>query len=162
MEKAFFAVTKDNLSIRRAADRYSVDHVSLSRRVNGKVPLKCKPGPSTFLTHREEELLLEYVFDMADRGFGLTITDVRELAVRVVAKSGRKSPFSGNKAGWDWYKGFKARHPQLVLRKAEPMSAQRINNSTPEVIKDYFEKLAAVLYSQIRFDEQTNADFQCG
>ena len=145
MEKAFFAVTKDNLSIRRAADRYSVDHVSLSRRVNGKVPLKCKPGPSTFLTQREEELLLEYVFDMADRGFGLTVTDVRELAVRVVAKSGRKSPFSGDKAGWDWYKGFKARHPQLVLRKAEPMSAQRMNNSTPEVIKDYFEKLAAVL-----------------
>ena len=59
MEKAFLA--KDNLSIRKAADCYFVDHVSLSRRVNGNVPLKYKPGPSTFLTQREEELLLEYI-----------------------------------------------------------------------------------------------------
>ena len=82
---------------------------------------------------------------MADRGFGLTITDVRELAVRVVAKNGRKSPFSGDKASWDWYKGLKAHHLQLVLRKTELMSAQKISDSTPEVIKDYFEKPTAVL-----------------
>ena len=82
---------------------------------------------------------------MADRGFGLTVMDVRELAVGVVGKSGRKSPFTGDKAGWDWYKGFTACHLQLVLRKAELMSTQRMNNITPEVIKDYSEKPAAVL-----------------
>ena len=60
---------------------------------------------------------------MADRGFGLTITDVRELAVWVVAKSGRELPFlEQDKAGWDWYKGFTARHLQLVekLNRCQP------------------------------------------
>ena len=113
--------------------------------MNGTIPLKAKPCPLTALTERVEELLLQFILDMADRGFGLNVTDVRELAVRIVENSGRKSPFKGEKAGWDWFKGFKRRNPTLVLRKAEPMSAQIMKNSTPEVIKDFFEKLAAVL-----------------
>jgi hypothetical protein len=147
MKQAFTVVKEEKISIRKAAEKYGVNHVSLSRRVSGAVPVVCKPGPPTVLTAREEEILLKFVLDMADRGFGMTITDVRELAVRIVKQSGseRKCCFSGDKAGWDWYRGFKARHPQLALRKAEPMSAQRINNTTPEVIKDYFEKLAAIL-----------------
>ena len=145
MEKAFLAVTQSKTSICKAAKRFSVDHVSLLRRVNGRIPQKAKPGPPTVLTEREEELLLQFILDMADRGFRLNVTDARELAVCIVENSGRKSPFKGEKAGLDWFKGFKRRNATLVLRKAEPMSAQRMKNSTTEVIKYLFEMLAAVL-----------------
>ena len=81
---------------------------------------------------------------MADVGFGLTREDIVRLAFNITEKSGRKHPFSGNKAGRGWFEGFKARHPKLTLRIPQPLSYCRALCSNQEVIDDFFGKLGAI------------------
>ena len=53
-------------------------------------------------------------------GFGLTITDIRRLAFDFVQKNNiHGSLFNAAKksAGWDWYRSFMHRHPEITVRK---------------------------------------------
>ena len=78
-------------------------------------------------------------------GYGLTVDDVRTIAFRIAQGSGRPHPFTGGKAGRDWYEGFLRRFPKLSLRKEEALSYMGARIAKDKVIEDYFAKLAAVL-----------------
>ena len=44
---------------------------TMHRRVAGAVSIDCKPGPSTVLTAKEEQRLVQYVIEMSGLVFGL-------------------------------------------------------------------------------------------
>ena len=104
--KEAVAFVQDGNSLRRAARLYNVPVETLRRRVNGMVTLDCKPGPSTILTREEEQCLVGYVIEMADRGFGLQSEDLMQTAYTIMERSGRSNPFSNGMAGKGWLEAF--------------------------------------------------------
>ena len=115
MIQAVNAVKVDGEALRKASREYGVPVATLKRRFDGLLAVDARPGPSTVLTREEEDKLYQYCLDMADMGYGLTIEDIKVVAYRIVAGSGRSHPFKEGSAGCDWYEGFLRRHPQLSL-----------------------------------------------
>ena len=87
---------------------HNVPVETLRRRVTGSVAMGCKLGPATILSDEEEDLLCEYIINIADMGYGLTREDVQRLACKIAEKTGRKHPFKDGKAGRGWFDGFKS------------------------------------------------------
>ena len=127
-------VNEEN-SLRGASRLYNVPLETLRRRVLGIVDVTCNPGPCTVLTIEEEDRLVQYSLEMADRGFGLTPEDIRRLAYIIVSRSGRPHPFQNGMAGRAWMEGFRKRHHQITLRSPQSLSycrAVMANKSTIE------------------------------
>ena len=135
-------------SLREASRLYNVPVETLRRRANGSVDVSCKPGPSTILTKEEEKCLLEYVVEMADRGFGLSSDDLRRVAFTIAERSGRPHPFHSGMAGRGWLDAFRHRHPQLSLRIPQALSYCRASMASKNKIDDFFAKLGA-LYGRL-------------
>lgn len=59
--------------------------------------------------------------------YGLTTEDVLKFAYKLAERNNIKHPFSSKtqKAGKDWLRGFRQRHPYINLRTPEWMSASR-------------------------------------
>lgn len=77
-------------------------------------------GPiSKVFSTAEETELVSYLQLMEGRLFGLTSIDLRKIAYQLAVKNNKKNNFSQKKeiAGYDWYRCFMARHPELSLRK---------------------------------------------
>ena len=66
MEAAVNSVRDESTSLREAARLYNVPVETLRRRVTGIVEMNCKPGPPTIFTSEEEDLLAQYLVDIAD------------------------------------------------------------------------------------------------
>ena len=105
--------------------------------------MEVKPGPGTVLTTEEEQKLFQYILDMCDMGYGLTVEDVRALAFQIAEASGRKHPFREGKAGRDWLQDF-AVTTQLALRKPEALSYSRAKGTNSKTVEDFFAKLGAL------------------
>ncbi len=102
--------------LREAARTYNVLVETLRRRVTGAVSIDCRPGPGTVLTKEEEDAVVKYLISMCDMGYGLTREIVMNWAFRIVEKSGRAHPFTGESAGRSWFMGFIQRNPSLTVR----------------------------------------------
>ena len=122
MQAAVNSILYDNRGLREAARLYNIPVETLRRHVNGSVEVGARPGPATILTDEEEDMLVKYLVEMADMGYGLTRNTVMELAFNIVQKSEQKNPFRGGKAGRAWLEGFQRRHPQLSLQFPQPLS----------------------------------------
>ncbi|XP_034255343.1 uncharacterized protein LOC117653647 [Thrips palmi] len=142
LERALNAVKNCGISIRAASKTYKVPYITLNRHVNG-LSQSLKPGRPPKLVQYEAELH-DAVVTMVDMGHGATVSDIMELAVETVDKAGR-SPFKSkdDRPSRRWYRGFKKRN-NLSLRQPENMSANRFRMATPEVKKDFFDKLEAM------------------
>lgn len=134
--------------LREAARHYNVPVETLRRRTNGTVTLECKPGPSTVLTCEEEKCLVDYVIEMADRGFGLIGEDIMRIAFTIVDKSRRPHPFQDGMAGRGWLEAFRRRHPELSLRTPQALSYSRAASASKEKVADFFAKLGS-LYGRL-------------
>lgn len=75
----------------------------------------------TVFTTAEEKELVSYLQLMESRLLGFSTVDCRKLAYQLAIKNNKKHNFSNLKqeVGYDWYKGFMSRHPELSLRKPE-------------------------------------------
>ena len=118
----------------REASRRHNDPVETLRRVNGSVAVGCKAGPATILSDEEEDLLYEYIINIADMGYGLTREDIR----------GHKHSFKDGKAGRGWFDGFKARHPNLSFRTPQSLLFARALSASEYVVADFFAKLESI------------------
>jgi len=140
---AAVSYVNDGNGLREASRLYNVPVETLRRRVTGTVDLSCKPGPSTVLTPDEEQCLVEYAIEMADRGFGLQSEDLMRLAYVIVSRSGRPHPFHNGMAGRGWMEGFRKRHPKITLRIPQALSYCRAAMANKSVVEDFFAKLGA-------------------
>ena len=135
-------------SLRGASRLYNVPLETLRRRVLGIVDVTCNPGPCTVLTIEEEDRLVQYSLEMADRGFGLTPEDIRRLAYIIVSRSGRPHPFQNGMAGRAWMEGFRKRHHQITLRSPQSLSYCRAMMANKSTVEGFFAKLGA-LYGRL-------------
>ena len=137
MEKAMEYVEK-GMSIRGASLKCNVPRKTLEDRVeNGS-----HPGVKTALTKTEEDGLVSYLIDMAQRGFPLTRTMVKAFAWAIAKRSGNDHRFNPELGPSDhWWSNFTKRHPKPTLRKTDSLERNRAEAFNQETVDDYFKKL---------------------
>ena len=146
MVAALEAVTASELTISAAASRFSVPRKTLDDRVKGRVKHGSKSGVSTVLTPTEEEALESYLIYMANRGFPLTRTMVKAFAWSIAKRLGKSGQFNSEYGpGEKWWTLFKQRHPQLSLRRSDPLDRNRAEALNSSIVNEYYDLLHTVL-----------------
>ncbi|XP_063391330.1 uncharacterized protein LOC134676874 [Cydia fagiglandana] len=144
-------------SLRKAAQMFDLDHVSLARykkkrEAASDIPIEdIKMGYNSakkvFSTAQEEEIA-GYAIKSADIYFGLSTKDLRKLAYDLTIKYNLARPASwdtNETAGVEWLRGFLDRHPQLSVRCAQATSLARATNFNKHNVNEFFNNLENVL-----------------
>ncbi|XP_019863760.1 PREDICTED: uncharacterized protein LOC109592876 [Amphimedon queenslandica] len=139
--EAYKEVVSKGVSIRRAALEYGVPASTLTDRVSGRIAFGKKSGPKKYLTDEEEKELVYFVSGCAEVGYSCSRTDVILLVQEVLYRKGIRDTVVSH----GWWESFKRRHPEITLRKPEPLSHARLAGSHPDVLSRYFEELESTL-----------------
>ena len=140
LELACDAVAKHSLSIRRAAELFSIPRSTLHDHVSGRVQLGSSSGPTKYLSGPEEEELAQFLRSCAQIGYARTRQQVIALVQNVVNKKGLNVRVTSG-----WWESFRHRHKDLTLRSAERLSHARMMASAPGVLDNYFDLLEDTL-----------------
>ena len=154
MQKAVKAV-EEGVSIRVAADKYSVPRSSLHNRVSGKVGFQSCPGPSPYLSFEEEEELASFLIQVTKLGYPHTRKQVLSMVERILTSKGLQVSVSSG-----WFERFCQRHPYLALKTPMPLSHARAAASDPDVLNRYLDTLEETLKKHDIFDKPAHV-FNC-
>ena len=138
--KAYEAV-QGGMSIRRAAESYSVPRTTLQDRISGRTQFGKKSGPPKYLDDTEEDELVLYLHGCASVGYAKSKQEILAIVRKAVEAKGVDS----GKVTDGWWTSFKKRHGSLTLRAAEPVSYARAVCSSPAIIQQYYDVLEATL-----------------
>lgn len=125
MKKAIEAVQSGEMNFSKAATIFNIPRSTLKRRVKNKnvkaTDNKKLLGCCAVFTEEQEMELVNVIFEMEERFGKLSFLDVRSLAYQLAEKKNLRHTFSKTKriAGKDWLRGFRKRHPEVVLRNPE-------------------------------------------
>ncbi|KAJ3655378.1 hypothetical protein Zmor_014511 [Zophobas morio] len=153
-EQAYDTIKNENVSIRAAAKKFHLCHVSLMRykrkretSTNATVAMGYRSCNQIFSTE-EEEVMVKYIIKSADIYYGLSTKEIRRLAYDLVKKYNLRRPRQwddNQQAGKDWFSNFMKRHNQLSIRCAQPTSLSRATSFNPANVKIFFDNLTKVL-----------------
>ena len=138
LEVTVTKVTDKKLTLRQAEAVYGVPKSTLSDYVSGKVKLGQCQGPPTVLSAKEEGKLARWALEMAAIGYGRSKEQILLTVQKIVEKDQRPNPFKDGKPGKKWWKGFLGRHPELSLRKPEPLEASRAAGCTKQKLAQWY------------------------
>lgn len=108
-----------------AARMFGIPRTTLFFKTNGKNPLGKNAGAPTVLSTKEEQGIVDWIFEIASMGFPTT---KRQLLVSVqmyLNKLERKTPFTNNLPGKKWYSAFLKRHPNVAQRTSQSLTKAR-------------------------------------
>ncbi|XP_072395761.1 uncharacterized protein [Diabrotica undecimpunctata] len=105
--------------------------------------------------------LYNYVIEMQELGFGLTVYQIRKYAYDLAKVDGREKylPSTNCIASKWWCNSFKSRY-NLCLRVLENLSAYRASMANEFMIKDFFSKLNDVL-TKLNIKNKPNLIWNC-
>ncbi|KAK3096946.1 hypothetical protein FSP39_005022 [Pinctada imbricata] len=132
------ALVQSKVSIRKAAKECNLSYSFLQRRTSGEVGIDYRNGPRPVFSKEEEEAMAHWLSEMALRGMGLTPKEFMDFVQKVVKKERRKSPFTDDRPGYEWYYAFLARNSHLVDTMPEtPLEYSRSKLTRQEIDKWY-------------------------
>ncbi|KAK9752991.1 hypothetical protein QE152_g3755 [Popillia japonica] len=103
LKNAVKAVKEQGLNQKEASQRYKVPATTIGRHIWGESTTYKLAGRPTMFSVDEENAFVQNVLAMAEWGFPGNMLDLRFLAKRYLAKSGRRTDiFKNNFAGRDW------------------------------------------------------------
>ncbi|KAJ8876325.1 hypothetical protein PR048_020770 [Dryococelus australis] len=110
-----------------------------------------------------EASLVDHIFLMESRGFGLTISEVETVACKLALIEGLKVRFSHEKgkAGKTWFYALNKRPPNLSVRKPEALSLARARGMNKVDATEFFEMFENLLNENNLFGDPArvqNAD----
>lgn len=163
-------VCEERKSIREVAKAMNLSKSALARhlkKINGasdkeSVVFQSNLTCGMVFSEEEEAKLRHYLLTASKMHYGLTTVQVRNLAYEFAAALDKKYPNSWdlNKiAGYDWFKGFMGRHPQLSLRSPEATSLGRATSFNKKNVDDFLGNLKS-LYEKYKLtpDSVYNCD----
>ena len=140
------AVQEEGMTVSGAAKQFQVPRKTLDDRIKGRVEHGSRPGPPTALSAEEEGALAAYLLYMAEHGFPLSSNMAMGFAWAISVRSGTQERFNSETGpGKHWWRSFRSRHPELVLRTPDNLERSRANAFTREVVDEYFECLKTTL-----------------
>lgn len=144
MAKAIEEVRKGE-KISTAATSYGVSRITLHNKITGRSPIDRNPGPTTVLTHEEEQLLVRWIIFMSGKHFPVTKEQLLDSVQKIITdKKSDSCPFTNNRPGKKWYSSFLKRHPDLSERAAQNLSKAR-EDVTEEDTLSWFEVINAYI-----------------
>ncbi|KAJ4436072.1 hypothetical protein ANN_18699 [Periplaneta americana] len=157
LDAAINEVKSGKLSIRKAAEKHSVDRSTLNRKLKGLHMQSF--GRPTALSSKEEHHLLQGIITAAEWGFPLTSFDVRCIVKQYLDKKGATEKRSKNNLpGDDWYRSFLQRHNGVLSLRLSENIKRSWAQVSKEVLVEYFNNLAISLQDVppeliVNFDE---------
>lgn len=152
MERAIQAVRNGEMGWLKASKSFNVPTATLRRRALGKNKFAVNTdkhfGSFQSTLNRDLEIaIVNHMLDLESRFFGMTTTDVRQLAYEVAEKMKIKHRFNKETkmAGKGWLHGFRQRNPQLSLRLPEATSLARAEAFNKPQVNKFFTKLEQVI-----------------
>ena len=82
--------TSKKLSLRKAAEIYNIPRSTLTNRMNGQTSIRDRRPAVQKLTKLEEEVIVQYILDLDDRGFGPRLASVEDMANYLLETRGGK------------------------------------------------------------------------
>ncbi|CAH1985659.1 unnamed protein product [Acanthoscelides obtectus] len=147
MIKAIEAV-KQGMPYKAASKQFLVPLMALKRRVKGKNVYavggtKMLGSIKKVFTDEQELELVQHIKDNEETMYGFTVDDVRKFAFEIAERNKIRHPFSttSRKAGKDWLRGLRQRHPDITLRAPESTSAARARAFNKPIIDKFYKNL---------------------
>ena len=83
---------------------------------------------------------MRWLVHLAKTGQSQKKGELLDSARKIIEDDQRKTPFNNNRPGETWYRSFMRRHPEIVVREPEGVTAVRAT-VTEESIRKWFEKM---------------------
>jgi len=94
----------------------------------------------------DEKQLVEHIYQLAKRGYPITVTQLRLLAYQYAKVNGLKGFSKKNQAaGRTWANSFMERHDAVTIKKCKNLSVYRAMCANPQQIYDWFDIYEEVL-----------------
>lgn len=151
MVNALTAVKKKEMSVKAAAKAFNVPRTTLLYKVNGRYPEERKMGPKTNLTIEEENILIEWMFRCASRGFPVTREQLIDSVELLIKKKNQKTSFNNSRPGKKWFSLFLKRHPEISTRVTQNLNQARAA-VCEEKIRNWFKEVKNDLIAENVFD----------
>lgn len=127
-----------------AAKKFGVPRVTLLNKVKGKTPIKRKMGRTCYLTEETETMLVQWAKLMVKQGFPIGKDNLQDSVKKIVDDLNINAPFKGGRPGKKWYSSFLKRHPDLIARQPQNLTASRALVTTHQ-LKNWFEEVNTYL-----------------
>ena len=147
MQNAIDAIKSGKLSIRKASKTFSIPASSISDWLYGKTKKK-RHGFDPYLTKVEENELKTWCFTMQERSFSVTLPILKNTVRDIVKRYPKQHPFKNDRPRQRWWKCFKSRHPEMVLRIGEGLELKRCMGLNKVVCGQFYNNLTFVITSQ--------------
>lgn len=148
MAAAVMAVIRDKMPLFKASRIHAVPRSTLRDRVLSKRTKSAYQKESVLGLQNEKELV-KRIIRLQEKGFGLSIKEVRGLAYEFAVKNKvpKSTMFNSSTqlAGWDWYRAFMHRNPELSVRTAESISYARAQCLNKPVMMSFFNMYEQVI-----------------
>ncbi|KAJ2953466.1 hypothetical protein O0L34_g1061 [Tuta absoluta] len=132
-------------TISSASKKYGIPFATLHRHLKTGSSQKKLGRFETVFTPAEEADLVAYVKKMDSIFYGLTRSEFLQVVGEFAKKIDKEGVFSGNIAGKGWFKKFRSRHPELVLRTPEPTSIARVKGFNRVAVDRFYTLLEEVI-----------------
>ena len=142
MSAAVADVRQNGMSIRKAAEKYSVPPTTLNNRTTGKIQEGARWGGSSLLSQKDEEGLIKNATKRAELGIGYSKYNFLRCASEIARRRGIK--FKGPVPSEMWWRRLKRRHPEFALRTPESTSVMHHQAMTKDRINKFFNTLNEV------------------
>ena len=139
---AAIKAVQEGLPIYTSAREHGVPRTTLQDRILGNVKHGNNPGRDPYLTQEEEREAVDFLLVAAQAGYPKTRADMSHIAERVARE---KKLLRGERISHGWVGNFMKRHPELALRKGDATADIRMNSTTPESMKSYYDLLEGIL-----------------
>ena len=129
---------REGASIREASSKFGVPRSTLGDRMTGRIAVEARPGHSPIIPIEIENRMVEKAVSCANQGFGVSKKTLTARAGSLCRSLGLNNKFTRGIPGKAWWKGFRARHPEVTLRKPEKLSTVRSKAINAPVVGSYF------------------------
>ncbi|APA08524.1 hypothetical protein sscle_04g032940 [Sclerotinia sclerotiorum 1980 UF-70] len=121
-----------NLTVGKAAKIYKVPRTTLRDRMGGRIHRMETRANNLNLIEKEEEVLIQYIIDIDERGFAPKLSGVEDMANYILESRGAK------RVGKLWAHRFVKRCTKLKTRFSRVYDFQRALCEDPKLIEEWF------------------------
>ncbi|KAI4463191.1 tc5 transposase dna-binding domain [Holotrichia oblita] len=141
-----------------ASKLYNVPRTTLTGKIKGTYLEECNSGVSTVLTSREDDILVNWILNMAKMGFPINKDQLLDSVTMLRRELKRHNKFNDGRPGRHWFEELLKRHPQISLRMSENLTASRVA-VTAASIKNWFDEVQKYFISTNTFVNDPNRIF---
>lgn len=139
------------VSVASASRQFNIPRITLLYKSKGKYDVNARMGPDTILSSDEEQLLVQWLLNIAAAGFPATKLQLLDSVEMLIKKLKRPNTFKNNRPGRKWFKSFMKRHPILSERLTQNLTKSR-SDVTEIKIRNWFQEVSSYLREQNLLD----------